>query len=30
VEGKQALFYKPTPKDCRDCHGTDPKFQPKS
>ncbi|MBZ5613216.1 MAG: hypothetical protein LAO23_04335 [Acidobacteriia bacterium] len=30
VEGKQVLFYKPTPKDCRDCHGTNPKFQPKS
>ncbi len=29
-EGKQALFYKPTPKDCKDCHGADPKFQQKS
>ena len=26
-EGKQVLFYKPTPKECKDCHGADPKFQ---
>jgi len=26
-EGKQVLYYKPTPKDCKDCHGTDAKFQ---
>jgi hypothetical protein len=30
VGDKQVLFYKPTPKDCKDCHGADPKFQPKS
>ena len=29
-EGKQVLFYKPTPQDCKDCHGADPKFQQKS
>lgn len=29
-EGKQVLFYKPTPKDCKDCHGAEPKFQKKS
>ncbi len=29
VDGKQVLFYKPTPKDCKDCHGAEPKFQPK-
>jgi hypothetical protein len=29
VDGKQVLFYKPTPKDCKDCHGPEPKFQPK-
>jgi hypothetical protein len=29
-EGKKVLFYKPTPKDCKDCHGADPKFQQKS
>ena len=30
VEGKQVLFYKPTPKDCKDCHGSDSKIQTKS
>ena len=29
-DGKQVLFYKPAPKDCKDCHGADPKFQQKS
>ena len=29
-EGKQVLFYKPAPKDCKDCHGADPKFRQKS
>ncbi len=29
-EGKQVLFYRPTPKDCKDCHGAEPKFQKKS
>jgi hypothetical protein len=29
VEGKDVLFYKPTPKECKDCHGADPKFQEK-
>jgi hypothetical protein len=29
VDGKQVLFYKPCPKDCKDCHGPEPKFQPK-
>jgi hypothetical protein len=23
VEGKLVLFYKPTPKNCADCHGAD-------
>jgi hypothetical protein len=23
IQGKQVLFYKPTPKACMDCHGTD-------
>jgi hypothetical protein len=30
LDGKQVLFYKPTPKDCKDCHGPDPRFQKKS
>lgn len=30
MDGKQVLFYKPCPKDCKDCHGADPKFQKKS
>jgi len=30
VDGKPVLFYKPTPKDCKDCHSPDPKFQKKS
>jgi phage FluMu protein Com len=30
VDGKQVLFYKPCPKDCKDCHGPDPKFEKKT
>ena len=29
-EGKQVLYYRPTPKDCKDCHGPDPKIRQKS
>ena len=29
IDGKQVLFYKPCPKDCKDCHGPEPRFQPK-